>query len=245
MLKTLIIDDEADARKVLQFMLEQYCEDIEIVGEANGVVQGKKMIDQHQPDLVLLDVEMEDGTGFDLLQSFYSPVFKIIFTTAYDHFALDAIKHNALDYLLKPINPNELQRAVEKVKKIQMPWLNRRFADWLEEKMNRPERKLTLPTSEGYEIVKLNNIVRLEADGNYCRLVQKDKSTLVITKTLKEFEQELPSKQFFRSHQSHIVNMDFVKKYLRKDGGYILMENGDLVLVSRRKKEGFLEKLKE
>lgn len=245
MLKTLIIDDEADARKVLQFMLEQYCEDIEIVGEANGVVQGKKMIDQHQPDLVLLDVEMEDGTGFDLLQSFYSPVFKIIFTTAYDHFALDAIKHNALDYLLKPINPNELQRAVEKVKKIQMPWLNRRFADWLEEKMNRPERKLTLPTSEGYEIVKLNNIVRLEADGNYCRLVQKDKSTLVITKTLKEFEQELPSKQFFRSHQSHIVNINFVKKYLRKDGGYILMENGDLVLVSRRKKEGFLEKLKE
>ena len=245
MKRIVLIDDEPDARRTLRKFLTDLCPQVEIAGEADGVENGYFLICQQKPDAVLLDISMKDGTGFDLLDKFPRPNFKVIFTTAFDDFALKAFKYNTLDYLLKPVTPDELVRAVDKIGENHMDEFSMKISNILETARTRRFEKIGLSSQEGLVFLRLDEIVHLEADGNYTTLYLINNERHVVVRPLKEFEDLLPTDQFFRIHQSHIVNVNFVKKYLKEDGGYVLMENGSKVLVARRRKEEFLELLRE
>lgn len=238
MIRTLVIDDEEDARSTLRTFLRQYCPSVEVIDEAQGVQEGYRKVMAHNPDLVLLDIQMEDGTGFDLLEKVRNPKFQVIFCTAFDEYAIRAFKFSAIDYLLKPIDPDELIEAISKVRTGDVG--KERIEHLLETKQQGFSDRITLSSQEGLTVVKIENIIRLESDSNYTKFLLKDGERILVPKSMKEFESILPDDQFFRTHQSHIVNLDHVKKYIKEDGGYILMNDGSEVLVARRRKEEFL-----
>lgn len=240
MLRTVIIDDEEDARSTLRSFITQYCPQVEIVAEADGVGTGYRAVLTHDPHLVFLDIQMEDGTGFDLLSKIRKPQFDVVFTTAFDEFAIKAFKYSAIDYLLKPIDPDELIEAVTKVKN------NDEYLERFEQLKNATNGvfdRITLSSQEGITVVRIDNILRLESDSNYTHFFLRSGEKITVPKSLKEYESVLPKHLFFRTHQSHIINMNFVKKYVKEDGGYILMEDGSEVLVARRRKDEFLHML--
>ncbi|MEO1260006.1 MAG: LytTR family DNA-binding domain-containing protein [Bacteroidota bacterium] len=243
--KVLLIDDEAAARKVLRTFIRDYCPQLQIVGEANGVQAGLKLIREQKPGLVFLDVEMGDGQGFDLLDKFERPDFRVIFTTAHDRFAVRAFKYYAVGYLLKPIDPEDLVAAVDHalseqsssglvqlIKAIQQPRKEQVFD------------RLALPSSEGITMMDVKNIIRLESDAGYTTFFSSTGEKILVTRSIGEFEDALPASVFFRVHVSHLVNLNFVKKYVREDGGYLIMENGQQVPIARRRKDEFLEILR-
>ncbi len=234
----VIIDDEPDARELLKAYVRMFFPEMEVIGEADSVLEGKKIIDELKPHVVFVDIQMGDGTGFDLLNKFERPEFSIIFATAFDDFALKAFKYNALDYLLKPIAPEDFKQAMKKILS-----LNRQesFYDQLQQLMkhvkNKDDERIALHAAEGLILVKTKDIRRIEGEGNYCTIYQTNGERIVVTKSMKEFEEMLPEAQFSRTHQSHIVNFDFVKKVLKEDGGYLMLDNGEKIMISRRKKE--------
>jgi two-component system, LytTR family, response regulator len=238
MLRTVIIDDDEDARSTLRSFLVQYCPNVEIVAEADGVSSGYKAIMIQDPQLVFLDIQMEDGTGFDLLEKIRNPQFNVVFTTAFDEFAIKAFKYSAIDYLLKPIDPDELIKAVTKIRNQEDGYLER-FEE-LKNATNGVLNRITLSAHDGITVVHIDSILRLESDSNYTHFFLKSGEKITVPKSLKEYEAILPSHLFFRTHQSHIINLNFVKKYVKEDGGYILMEDGSEVLVARRRKDEFL-----
>lgn len=241
-IKTIIIDDEEDARHMLRLLLKKYSS-IEIIGEAASVQEGVKLIEASNPLLVFLDIELIDGTGFDLLNHFSKPNFQVVFVTAYDEFAIKAFKYNAIDYLLKPINPLELEKVIQKVQQGVRPnWIKQVDALLSTIKQKKIE-KILLGTSEGLNVVTFSEIIHVEAEGSYCNIFLINKERLVVSKNMKELESLLDSKTFFRTHQSHIVNLNFVKKILKYDGGLILLQDNSKVPISRRRKEDFLKKL--
>ncbi len=243
MKRIAIIDDEEDARHALRIFLSDYCPTVEIVGEADGVESGYRLIHQEKPHAVLLDIHMKDGTGFDLLDKFQNPRFRVVFTTAYDEFALKAFKYNALDYLLKPVAPEELVRAIAKIEENQIEDFSMKITNLLEMNRSRRFEKIALTSQEGLIFFRLEEIMHIEAEGNYTTLSLSNNKRHVIVRSLKDFEDLLPNNVFFRTHQSHIINLNFVKKYLKEDGGYALLENGTKVLVARRRKDEFLKRL--
>jgi len=243
MTRIAIIDDEIDARYSLCKLLEKYCPEVEIVGEATGVEEGIRLIHQQNPDVVLLDIAMQDGTGFDLLDHFPRPTFKVIFTTAYDQFAIKAFKYNALDYLLKPVDIEELVAAVEKAKKSQLSSFPDKITGLLKMAKSRHLEQIALSSMEGLVFLKLEEIVHLEADGNYTTFHVTGKEKHTVVRPIKEYDNLLPPSSFYRTHQSHIVNLDFVKKFLREDGGMAVLSDGALVPVARRRRDDFLKKL--
>jgi len=237
-MKTLIVEDEVDARKVLKFLLKQYFPDIDIIGEAASISKAKNIILKEKPELVFLDVRLEDGTGFDLLNNLEHIDFQIIFTTAYDNYAIKAIKFAATDYLLKPINPEEFKIAVEKViTKMQQ------FADYLKNKQNTKDyQTISVKTAQQTYFVPIKDIIRLEADGSYTSIITED-SKILASKNLKFYEKILPKDSFIRTHQSHLVNKKCIKS-IDKDGK-LKLSNNDLVPISFRKKSmvrNFLKK---
>jgi two-component system LytT family response regulator len=239
-MRTILVDDEPDARATLRSFLGSYCTDIEILGEAGSVEEGYSQIRKFDPDLVFLDIQMEDGTGFDLLERFRNIEFCVVFTTAFDAFAIKAFKYSAIDYLLKPIDPDELIDAVHKARR-KFTGRPQQVEDLLKfRKGDEPER-ITISSTEGLTLVALDDIIRLESDSNYTNFYLKSKEKITVPKSLKEYEDLLPSKKFFRTHQSHIVNLKYVKKYIKDDGGYIVMEDGSQVWVARRRKDDFLD----
>jgi two-component system LytT family response regulator len=239
MLKAIIIDDEEDARSTLRAFIKQYCPQVELVEEGTGVQDGYSKVLAHEPDLVFLDIQMDDGTGFDLLEKIRAPKFNVIFCTAFDEYAIKAFKFSAIDYLLKPIDPDELMEAVSKVKKDDES--NTPRIESLIQNRSQPEMdRITLSSQEGLTFVKLENIMRLESDSNYTHFFLTTGEKITVPKSLKEYELILPTSKFFRTHQSHIVNLAYVKKFMREDGGYVLMEDGSEVLVARRRKEEFI-----
>lgn len=236
MIKAVIIDDIPEAITVLQADLETYCNTIEIIGSANGVVSGAKVIKDLKPDLVFLDIQMPDGTGFDLLEIIGDTNFKLIFTTASDEFAIKAFKFSAIDYLLKPIDPDDLMRAVEKVEHQQEPTSR---LDLLKENLNHP-KKIALNTVDKIHIVDIEEVIRLESNINYTRFFFKDGTKLLVTKTLKEFDKMLSDHQFIRIHQSHLVNANFIKEFL-KQNGEVTLKDGTKIPVSTRKKSTLMD----
>lgn len=236
MIKAVIIDDIQEAITVLTSDLQTYCKNIEVIGSANGVVSGAKIIKELKPDLVFLDIQMPDGTGFDLLEIIGEADFKLIFTTASDEFAIKAFKFSAIDYLLKPIDPDDLMKAVEKVEHQHNPTSR---LELLKGNLEN-QKKIALNTVDKIHIVQIEDVIRLESDVNYTRFYFNDGSKLMVTKTLKEFDKMLSDQSFIRIHQSHLVNTNFIKEYTKQDGKLVL-KNGDRISVSSRKKSTLMD----
>ncbi|MDQ3047909.1 MAG: LytTR family DNA-binding domain-containing protein [Bacteroidota bacterium] len=246
MIKAVVVDDELGARESLSKMIEKNCKHIEIVGKADSTLSAYEAITTKKPDLVFLDIEMPNGNAFDLLEKFKEIDFDIIFTTAYDHYAIRAIKFSAIDYILKPIDPEELIQAVfrfeEKIGQKNM--LDKKFKALLSNV--KPENKLKkvgIPDGDGLIFINLSDIIRCDSDGNYTFFILTTGKKIIASRTLGEYEQMFVDDNFFRVHRSHLINLEHVKKYIKGEGGYVIMTDNSQVEVSRRNKNDFLEKL--
>lgn len=246
MIKAIIVDDELGARESLSKMIEKNCKQIEIVAKADSMLSAFEAITNKEPDLVFLDIEMPNGNAFDLLEKFKNINFNIIFTTAYDHYAIKAIKFSAVDYILKPIDPEELVSAVKRFEERigQKNSLDKQFKTLLSNV--RPENKLKkvgIPDGDGLIFINLSDIIRCDSDGNYTFFILTNGKKIIASRTLGEYEQMFADDNFFRIHRSHLVNLEHVKKYIKGEGGYVVMTDNSQVEVSRRNKTDFLEKL--
>lgn len=246
-LKALIVDDEVNARQALFNLLKMYCPDVEVVDEAGGVKDGCVKISALNPDLVFLDIRLNDGTGFDLLRKTTANSYRVIFVTAYDQYALHAIRMSAVDYLLKPINPTELIHAVEKaIDLIHHDESFRTKIQVLEDHLSPVSgqaKRIILNTASSIHVVDVNDIIRCESDENYTYIITSDDQSILVSRTLKEFDELLTPSGFCRVHQSHLVNMYQISSYEKGPGGMIIMKNRDKVPVSGRRKDYFLKSL--
>ncbi|NSW94665.1 MAG: response regulator transcription factor, partial [Bacteroidales bacterium] len=231
-LKTIIVDDERDAVDFISSIIGEYCPSLEVKERAYDVDEGVEKIREVKPDLVFLDVEMPHGTGFDLLSYFPEKTFEVIFITAFNHYAIKAIKYSAVDYILKPVNITEFIEAVNKVlfKREEKNYSSNENLKTLIEnlKTTHPSR-LAIPTADGMEYLNPRDIIRIEADRSYSWFYVVGGRKILVSKHLKEFQYLLGDRNFFRSHNSHLVNLRFVRKYIRKEGGYIEMTDGSEV----------------
>lgn len=241
--KTIIIDDEQKSRDNLVNKLTRFCPTVEVIGQADNVQSGLDIIKERNPHLVFLDIEMPDGTGFDLLEkSEHAGSFNVIFVTAHDNYAVKAFRYSAIDYLTKPIDPEVLIEAVEKARDdIENANISRKLEALLENKNGL--EKIALPTSDGIQLIRVSNIIRCQSDGNYTHFFLKQGEKILITRTLKEYTDLLSEHGFHRIHHSHLINISYVERYVNRDGGYVVMEDGTHVEISRRKKDEFLTAL--
>jgi len=246
MLKAIIVEDEPKSRKLLEELVAGSGKNIMVVATADSVTSGYNAIIQHKPDLVFLDIEMHSETGFDLLEKFREIDFEIIFTTAYEHYALKAIKFCAIDYLLKPIDIEDLKAAIEKVEKRRTKDnINKNIEVLLNNMKSKSneDHQIALPTQDGLIFVHVCDIIYCESDGPYTTFHFKRPEKIVTSKNLKEYEDLLEEHKFFRIHKSYLINLKEIKKYFRGEGGQVLMTNGATIEVSKRKKEAFLNSL--
>ena len=245
MINAIIIDDEKNALEVLQMQMQQFCSEVNIMATANSGLKGIEAIKKHQPDLVFLDIEMPHKNGFDVLNETRGMNYNVIFTTAYDQFAIKAFKFSAIDYLLKPIDILELQQAVEKAR-------SRKGSINLEEKINilfsqlehtgmKSTNKIALPVGDALQFMEPDEIIRCESESNYTHIFLTNGKKITLAKTLKEVEENIEGNPFFRIHQSHLVNMNHINKYIKGDGAYVIMKDGTHIGISRNKKESFME----
>jgi two-component system LytT family response regulator len=244
MIRALIIDDEAKARQGLRLELERYCPEVEVLALCESPEVGLEKINELHPDLIFLDVQMPKMTGFDLLEKLPEIHFEVIFVTAYDRYAIKAIKFSALDYLLKPIDVDELVTSVEKISKKQRN-KSVQYQSLLNNVKSGSEKlkRLAIPSDNEIILQKIKDIVYCEADSSYTTLHLADNKKITVAKTLKEFENILPETDFCRIHHSTLVNMAHVVKYIKGEGGYIIISNDKHLNVSRRKKDSFLQRL--
>jgi two-component system LytT family response regulator len=245
MIKAVVVDDEDKSRDTLLALLDKYCPQVRVVATAVNVAEGINAISNHQPDLVFLDVEMPDGTGFDLLEQLSPVAFEIIFTTAFNQYAIRAIRSSALDFLLKPVVSEDLITAVSRFElKKQSHNSNDQIKVLLSniKELKGALHKIAIPASDGLVLLDINDIVRLEADGSYTRFITMHGNHL-ISRTMKEYDDMLSGNNFLRVHHGHLINIHHVKKYVRGEGGYLVMVDGTSVPVSVRKKAEVVEKL--
>jgi two-component system LytT family response regulator len=245
MVRSIIVDDELKSRESLKILLEDFCENVEVLALCQNVAESMIAIEAHKPDVVFLDIQMQRETGFDLLTKLKAVNFEVVFTTAYSEYAIKAFKFSAIDYLLKPIDIEELKKALYKVEKR----LNGNISERLEQLIQNlkpgasQDYKLALPTSDGLIFIKINDIIYCEASSNYTQIFSLDGKKHLVSRTLKEYEDLLLEHNFFRIHNSHLVNLGYIKKYVRGEGGYVIMTNDVSLDVSKRKKEAFLTRL--
>jgi len=246
MIKAIIIDDIEQARITLKKDLETYAKDVQIIGEANGVIEGAKLLKNTQPDILFLDIQMQDGSGFDLLDILKDIPFKIIFITASDAHAIKAFRYAAIDYLMKPVDPDELTAALDKFRAQQLNE-NEKYKLLNDSLKNhqKPNERLALHTQDKIHIVNINEILRCESSVNYTEFHFTNGKKLLVTKTLKDFEDLLSEQGFYRVHQSHLVNTKCIKEFVKTDGGYIIMNDGSNVPVSVRKRPEVIKMLEE
>jgi two-component system LytT family response regulator len=247
-MKTAIIEDEIHSREFLKNLLAELHPDLNICGTASDVEEAIQLVNNQKPDIIFLDIEMQTGTGFDVLKRIEKYPCNVIFTTAYDHYAIKAIKFSAVDYLLKPIDLDELSAAVQRIKHKSNHTANNSVVDMLLsnlKKIKSDNPSITLATSEGLEFVPVNTIIRLEAAGAYTTFFLTDKRKIMVSKNLKEYEQLLEDSGFLRVHNSHVINLKQVKKYVKADGGFIVMNDNSNVLLSSKKREDFLKLMSE
>ncbi|MCU7548752.1 response regulator [Chitinophagaceae bacterium LB-8] len=243
MIRAVMIDDELHCLDTLSILLKEYCPDVQLLEKCQSAAKGIEAINKLKPDLVFLDIEMPVMNGFEILEQFPEISFAIIFTTSYDQYAIKAIRFSALDYLLKPIDPNELVSAVKKVREQRQLPVAEQFQMLLSQiqEKNHHFKKVAVPTSEGFELVPADQVIRCEADDNYTHLFLKNNSKITACRTLKEIEEQLQDfKSFLRVHHSYIVNLNEVSKYIRGEGGYLVMSDGSTVNVSRSRKDALM-----
>lgn len=247
MLRAIIVEDELHSREALKNLVKDYCPEVNVIASAASVEEGIQLVNSLQPNLLFLDIALNVGTGFDLLEQAQKRSFDVILTTAYENYALRAIKFSAIDYLLKPIDIEELMTAVRKVlDKRQAQSYNHQIDTLLHNLQNRNQldHTITLSTAEGMMFVPVHEIVRLEAMGSYTQFYLTDKRKVLVSKHLKEYEQLLAEANFYRVHQSHLVNLNQVAKYVKAEGGYLILKDQTKISISSRRKEHFLQKIR-
>jgi two-component system LytT family response regulator len=245
MISAIIVDDEPYSCEALTTLIERYCPEIKVLDICYSAADALKSISDQKPDILFLDIEMPHMNGFEMLEKLPDPDFKIIFTTSYDRYAIKAIRFSALDYLLKPVDKDELQKAVRKAVETGENQLPQQL-EVLLHKLNHPKmavNKIAIPTMEGLHMVLVETIVRCEADRNYCNIFLKNNVKITASRNLKDLEEMLEDYSFVRVHHSHLVNLNEVEKYIRGEGGYLLMSDKSSVDVSRSRKEILLKKL--
>ncbi|MDP3149396.1 MAG: LytTR family DNA-binding domain-containing protein [Ignavibacteria bacterium] len=235
-LTAIIVDDELHGRENLKIIIETYCPEIEILDCADSAVNAKKLVAAHHPDVVFLDINMPVLDGFDFLEEFDERNFLVVIVSAHEEFGINAVKAGATDYLLKPVNIKELKQAVKKLL-------------LLKNKITTVEKiagqnKLLIPTSHGFEVLEFDQIIRLEAEGSYTKVVIKEAKNKIVSRTLKDFEDTLPKDHFFRTHKSHLINLKFIKDYSNLSGNFVTMIDGSKIEISRRKAPEFINKVK-
>lgn len=235
-LTAIIIDDELHGRENLKLILENYCPEVEALGTAESVKEAKKLVNSHQPDVVFLDINMPVLDGFDFIAEYDELNFMVVFVSAHEEFGIKAVKSGAVDYLLKPINIKELKQTIKKLSALK----NKKISV----ESSAESDKLMLPASNGFEVLLTDKIIRLEAEGCYTKIILTEGKNKIISRTLKEFENTLSDKTFFRAHKSHIINLKHIKDYSKVSGGYATMIDGSRVEISRRKAREFVQKIK-
>ncbi|MFI5148201.1 MAG: LytR/AlgR family response regulator transcription factor [Bacteroidia bacterium] len=239
----VVVDDELHGSESLCLLIREYCPELDIRAVASNVKEAVNSCREHKPEILFLDIELPDGSGFEVMDRTRDLPYHVIFTTAYEHYALKALKMNALDYLLKPVSADELVLAVKKLPKKTAP-MGQRLEEILS-MLNKSSKKekISIPSQDGFVLVDTGSIYRLEADSNYTHVFTADKKKLTISKTLKELESLLDEDQFFRIHSAHVVNLSKIEKYIKGDGGQVVLTDGSIVPVSRANKNILLLKL--
>jgi two-component system LytT family response regulator len=245
MITTIIVDDEPDCCESMVMLLERYCPEVKVLDICYSAETAMQSIQEHEPQILFLDIEMPFMNGFELLEKLGQINFELIFTTSYDQYAIKAIRFSALDYLLKPIDREELQKAVQKAAQRNKHPLPQQL-DILLQKLRNPTipiKKIAIPTMEGFQLLAAESIISCESDSNYTHLFLKDKRKIIASRNLKEIEELLEDYPFIRIHHSHLVNINEVEKYIKGEGGYLIMSDGSSINVSRSRKELLLKKL--
>jgi two-component system LytT family response regulator len=243
MIRTVVIEDEEHSRNMLKTMLHEQCPQLNVVGDADSVKTGLTVIAEQRPELVFLDIELQSETSFEILERLPEINFELVFTTAFDHYALKAIKFCAIDYLLKPIDLNELRIAVAKAeKRLNRAYLNKNLEVLVNnlKSGSQNSHKIALSTLEGLLFVNVSDIIYCESNGPYTKFIFKHGEKIVTSRHLKEYEDLLSAYDFFRIHKSFLVNLQEIKKYIRGEGGQLIMSNGAALNVSKQRKEDFL-----
>jgi len=240
MIRALIIDDEQNARESILHLCQLSFKEVEIIAQADGVKSGLEAIHKWKPDLVFLDIQLEDGSGFDILEQLSEINFQLIFITAFNEYAIKAFKFAAIDYLMKPINPKEFANAVNQVvtstEKDEMQAKFDVFISHIKDSLTE-HKKIILKTAESIHLIKVSDIIRCEADKGYTEFFLRNGKKILVSKGLKDYDEMLSDFGFIRTHQSHLINLDYISSFEKTDGGYILMTDGSTVPVSSRKKE--------
>jgi two-component system LytT family response regulator len=247
-MKVLVVDNEVNVRESFVDLILKNCAQVNEVVQANGVKTGLQAIQKHQPDLVFLDVEMDDGTGMDLMQQLSSFDFQLVFITAFNKYAIDAFKFSAIDFLLKPVNSYELIRSVDRAQKnIKSKKLAQQLTVLQEslQTIKSTDKKIVLNDSESMHFIKISEIIRCEADGAYTKFIFAQRKEILVSSTLKDYEEILLPYGFSRVHNSHIINLNKIIRFDRKDGGFLVMENNDTVPISKRKKDELAHIIKQ
>jgi two-component system, LytTR family, response regulator len=243
MLRAIIIDDEAHTRQNIRKMITLHCPDVNIIAEADAVSSGVEAIRNFHPDLIFLDIKMEDGTGFDLLEQLKPVDFKVIFITAWDNYAIRAFKFSAIDYLLKPLDPDDLTSAVEKAGKVMQKDFNTQLENLHEhiESQDKRHKKIIIRTSDKIFLVSISDLLCCESEGNYTTIRLTGNRSILASNSLKEYEDMLKDYGFFRVHKSYLINMKYITRFEKAEGGSVVLEGEVKIPVASRKKEMLLE----
>jgi two-component system LytT family response regulator len=243
MIKAIIIDDEQNCVEMLEWLLKTYCPIVTVVAMCNSGEQGIEAIMKHRPDVVFLDIEMPRMNGFDMLEKFEHLFFEVVFTTAYNKFAIKAFRYSALNYLLKPVDPDDLQTTIKRLEEKKSALEKEQLRLLLEnmKNLNPTAQRIALSTGDGLIFVNTADIMYCQAESNYTNVVMSNRNKVLVAKTLKDIDETLSGKDFFRVHNSYLINMNQIKKFVRGDGGYILMNDDTQITIARSKKEEFFE----
>lgn len=251
MISAILIDDDINLRNGMKGLLQLYAPQIAIIGEADSVVSGVEAIESLRPQVVFLDIQLNDGTGFDILEKITSfhgaPKSHIVFITAHEQYAIKAFRFSALDFLLKPVDPDELQKVIQKIKSEIEKNDSSSHIDLLLENIRKKVdnfKRIALSTSDGIHLFDVSDIIRCESEDNYTKFFIKNSKPILISKTLKEYEELLTEHGFERIHQSHLINLNYLKSYIKKEGGYVIMADDSQLPISQRKKERLQDILK-
>jgi two-component system, LytTR family, response regulator len=246
MLKSIVVDDEFKSRESLKALVEKFCENIQVSAVCQNADEAIKAIHEYKPDVVFLDIQLQRETGFDMLERLDKIDFEIIFTTAFSEFAVRAFKFSAIDYLLKPVDIEDLRKAIEKARKRIVGNISERMTQLAQTMKgnNFKHSRLAVPSSDGLVFVSVDGILYCEASGNYTNIHMGDGRKFVVSRTLKEYEEMLEDLDFFRIHNSYLINLHLIKKYIRGEGGQVVMTNDQALDVSKAKKKSFLDKIK-